>query len=58
MFTLNRPEGSAADPYALFVMNGEAKPVSALVIHPNEDGAEADVETLGFPGTARYTVQI
>ena len=58
VFTLNRPEGSAADPYALFVMNGEAKPVSALVIQPNEDGAEADVETLGLPGTARHTVQI
>jgi len=58
VFTLNRPEGSAADPYALFVMNGEAKPVSALVIHPYENGTEAGVETLSLPGTARYVMQI
>jgi hypothetical protein len=47
-----------ADPYALFVMNGEAKPASALVIQPSERGAEADVQDLCLPDAAPYKMQI
>jgi len=57
VFALHRPEGSAADPYALFVMNGETQPVSALVVQPNGQGAEADVEDLRNPG-APYKMQL
>jgi hypothetical protein len=58
VFALTRPEESAADPYALFVMNGEARPVSALVIQPSENDAEADVEDLCLPGAPPSRMQI
>lgn len=53
VFALKRPADApadAGDPVALFIMGTDPAPISALVIAPKPDGAQADVQDLRKPG--------
>lgn len=58
VFALRRGDdapGDSQDPVALFVMNGETRPFSALVLTPDAEGAQADVQDLRNPGPSFKT---